>query len=135
MVKAFGIESSFANGNDVLEVYKKTQKAAKKIRLGEGPQFLEFETYRWREHCGPNFDNDIGYRTEEEYQEWRKKDPVAAFESRLSKEGIFSSSEQSLIREEIREEVDQAFAFAKNSKFPKSEEAFEDLFATKGASK
>ena len=36
-----------------------------RIRAGRGPQFVELETYRWREHCGPNYDNDLGYRTEE----------------------------------------------------------------------
>ena len=67
MVEGMGIESDFGDGNKVDEVYKMVSKAKSNILLGKGPQFLEFETYRWREHCGPNFDNDIGYREEQEF--------------------------------------------------------------------
>ena len=76
MVEGMGIEADFGDGNKVHEVFEKVSKAKSNILLGKGPQFLEFETYRWREHCGPNYDNDIGYRTEEEFLEWRKRDPI-----------------------------------------------------------
>ena len=56
------------------DVYEKVSWAVSKIRAGSGPMFIELPTYRWREHCGPGFDNDIGYRSEEEFEEW-KRDP------------------------------------------------------------
>ncbi|SVC72066.1 uncharacterized protein METZ01_LOCUS324920, partial [marine metagenome] len=76
MVRAFGIESSHGDGNNVQQVSDYVELARDKILSGNGPQFLEFDTYRWREHCGPNYDNDIGYREEEEFLEWKKKDPL-----------------------------------------------------------
>jgi TPP-dependent pyruvate/acetoin dehydrogenase alpha subunit len=66
LAKGHGIESRQGDGNDVAEVYELAGEAVEKARRGGGPSFLEFKTYRWREHCGPNFDNDIGYRTEAE---------------------------------------------------------------------
>ena len=54
------------------------------VRSGKGPYFLEFETYRWREHCGPNFDNDLGYRSNDEFLKWKGKCPIKAFETLLS---------------------------------------------------
>ena len=60
MVRAIGIEANYGDGNNVLEVSELTKAARDKIMSGQGPQFLEFDTYRWREHCGPNYDNDIG---------------------------------------------------------------------------
>ena len=62
-------------------VYEQTQKAVNHAREGKGPYFLEFETYRWREHCGPHFDNDLGYRSENEYLKWKKRCPVENYEN------------------------------------------------------
>ena len=52
----------------------------KAIRTDGGPGLIELETYRWREHCGPNYDNDIGYRTEEEFEMWKDNDPLGILE-------------------------------------------------------
>ena len=67
MVKAMGVSVHHGNGNDVEEVFRIVKNAKTSIFQGGGPQFLEFDTYRWREHCGPNYDNDIGYREESEF--------------------------------------------------------------------
>ena len=65
-----GIQTMLVDGNDVCAVFEASSKACQSIRSGNGPIFLEMPTYRWREHCGPNYDNDIGYRTEEEFESW-----------------------------------------------------------------
>ena len=83
----------------------KIHNAVEKIRKGHGPQFLEFFTYRWREHCGPNFDNNIGYRTEQEYQEWLTKDPVAALERKVMDLGWIRNDQLREIDSEIEFEV------------------------------
>ena len=49
------------------------KKAIDYVRNGKGPYFLEFPTYRWREHCGPFFDNHIGYREVKEFEFWKKR--------------------------------------------------------------
>ena len=73
MAKGIGISSDSGDGNKLEEVYEMTRQAKTKILSNEGPQLLEFSTYRWREHCGPNYDNDIGYRDEEEFLNWKEK--------------------------------------------------------------
>jgi pyruvate dehydrogenase E1 component alpha subunit len=89
-----------------------------RAREGRGPSFLEFETYRWREHCGPNFDNDLGYRTEDEYQEWKARDPIKRFKAYLVKDKLVSQKDLDEMVSDISKEIDGAFAFAKESPFP-----------------
>ena len=91
-----------------------------------GPQFVEYSTYRWLEHCGPYFDNDIGYRTEEEFQEWIEKDPIRFCEREIL--GL-SDSDIKKYHNEAGTIVKDAFEFAKNSSFPNQDEAFVDLFS------
>lgn len=110
-----GVPSFQVDGNDLLAVYEAAGDAVERARAGSGPTFLELTTYRWREHCGPNFDNDKGYRTPEEYEAWRAKDPVAAFDRRLREAGITPDPGLPPV---IAAEIDEAVAFAKTSPFP-----------------
>lgn len=120
--------SAHGDGNDVLEVFEKTQTAFEHIRRGDGPYFLEFATYRWREHCGPNFDNDLGYRTEEEYLSWKERDPIALLESQLLAQDVISQTGIEEMKSATQVEVDEAFDFAENSPFPAPEETFKGLY-------
>jgi len=122
MVRAIGLPAEQFDGNDAELVYEATLEALRKIRGGEGPQFLEFATYRWREHCGPNFDNDIGYRTVEEYEEWKKKDPIKYMVARHQ----VSSEDMIILLNKWQSVVDQAFNFAEISAWPSSQ-SFEKL--------
>lgn len=128
MVKGIGLPSDSGDGNDVVEVYEKVSKAVESIRQGNGPFLLEFSTYRWREHCGPNFDNHIGYRTEEEYLQWKLKDPIPLLESRLKSQGVLEDSEIAAMNNIIDQEVKEAFEFAECSPFPAPESAYVHLF-------
>lgn len=128
-VNSLGVKGDKGNGNDVLEVYGLTKKAVADTRKGNGPYYLEFETYRWREHCGPNFDNNIGYRTEAEYLEWRKRCPVKCFDEMLKKEGILSDVEAEEMVKLITAEIDEAFNFAISSPFPSEKELYQYLYA------
>ena len=130
MVQAIGCSSERGNGNDALEVYQKVSSAITSIRRGEGPHFFEFATYRWREHCGPNFDNDIGYRTQEEYLSWRERDPIPSLESALLSGKFVSEKDVESMEVSIQREINEAFAYAETSPFPKPEEAFTDLYKT-----
>ena len=112
MVRAMGISAQHGNGNDVEEVARKVKHAKTMILKSGGPQFLEFDTYRWREHCGPNFDNNIGYREESEFLKWKKKDPLNNFYSENSQKYIDRKIDT------ISQEIDDAHQFADDSKFP-----------------
>jgi TPP-dependent pyruvate/acetoin dehydrogenase alpha subunit len=129
IVKAMGIKGEKGDGNNVIEVDNLAKKAVAHIRKGKGPYYLEFKTYRWREHCGPNFDNDLGYRTEKEFQKWKRKCPIDVLEKILLKENILSFAKIDNFKQNIRQEIDTAVSFAKSSPFPESEEMLRDLYA------
>jgi pyruvate dehydrogenase E1 component alpha subunit len=111
IARAHGIKAKTGRGNDVEEVYSLAQEAIAFIRQGNGPVFLEFDTYRHREHCGPHYDNDIGYRTEEEFRDWEKRCPVKLQVSRLN-------ADLQPLRSSIAEEIERAFDFAEKRPFP-----------------
>ena len=129
MVEAMGIQSDQADGNHVFDVYKKSLDIISTIRKGGGPRFLEFDTYRWREHCGPNYDNHIGYRTEDEFLEWKKKDPILLAEMQLLKENILTKQRINSIAQVIKDKVNKAFQFAEDSPFPKKQDVFKYIYA------
>lgn len=127
MARGIGIEAETGDGNDVVEVYAKTTAALDAIRAGRGPRFLEFSTYRWLEHCGPNYDNDIGYRTETEFLTWKAREPIARFETQLIADGVVTSADVARMDADIADEVGAAFTFAAASPMPPADDAFADL--------
>jgi len=129
MVAGIGLETGAGDGNDVLGVYERVQQAVSSIRAGNGPIFLEFATYRWREHCGPNFDNDIGYRTEQEYLEWKAQDPISRFEADLLTQKIVIQKDIEALRDNLQKEVDDAFDFAESSPFPSQDDFYNHVYA------
>lgn len=129
LAQAIGVTAEHGDGNDANMVYEMMDAAVKAIRAGGGPRFLEFDTYRWREHCGPNFDNDIGYRTEQEYMEHRAKEPVQALCDRLMQAGLLTSGEVAMEEASINAEIDEAFKFALLSPFPDSGDVATHIYA------
>lgn len=130
LVSSLGIKGDKGDGNNVVEVYEMAKKAVANIRKNKGPYYLEFDTYRWREHCGPSFDNDLGYRTEKDFLKWQKRCPVSVFEKKLIKDGILGLSQIDKIKQDIQAEIDDAVNFAKSSPFPESSEMFSDVYAS-----
>jgi pyruvate dehydrogenase E1 component alpha subunit len=129
VAEAHGVAAYAGDGNDVEAVLSIAQAAVAKARQGEGPQFIELKTYRWREHCGPSFDDDLNYRSKPEIEEGLKDCPIAKFLTRLKQRSVASSSEVSSFEAEIREEVKEAFQFALASAKPSSKAAEERLYA------
>lgn len=117
IARAHGITAKTGNGNDVEEVRRLAEEAVTSIREGNGPVFLEFDTYRHREHCGPNFDNDIGYRTEEEFLFWERKCPLKLQAQKISSD-FSSTNDLESLSLPILSEIEEAFAFAEESPFP-----------------
>ncbi len=128
IAEGLGVESHPGDGNDVVEVCRLTKRAVQKARQGGGPSLLEFKTYRWREHCGPNFDNNFGYRTEAEFLEWKTRCPIARLKHRLSGERLLSDEELTRITESMETEIEVAVAFAEQSPVPE-EELLQGIFA------
>ncbi|RED38120.1 pyruvate dehydrogenase E1 component alpha subunit [Rhodopseudomonas thermotolerans] len=130
LVAGFGLETHHGDGNDARAVVAALSEGVAAIRAGEGPRFYEFETYRWREHCGPNYDNDIGYRSAAEYEAWKLRDPVPALQRALITEAIVTEADVADMQAEIDAEIEEAFAFAESSPFPPPEDAFTDVYAS-----
>ena len=128
IARAHGLAAACAAGNDVEAVYALTVDAVARAHAGGGPTFLEFDTYRWREHCGPHYDNDIGYRTEAEFEAWRARCPVEGYRARLMEAGIVGPEDIAAAQATIDREVADAFAFAKSSPFPAPESAERDVY-------
>lgn len=124
-----GIPSHQGDGNDPLATYELMRAAVAHARSGRGPVFLELKTYRWREHCGPGFDNHIGYRTEAEYLAWRERDPVATFEQRLQQSGEFDELRHAQFKDAVEAEIAAAFAAAESAPFPAGSSLFNHVYA------
>ena len=129
VAEAHGVAASRGDGNDVEAVLSIAKVAVDNARSGKGPQFIEFKTYRWREHCGPSFDDDLNYRSQPEIEDGLKDCPIAKFEARLTQRKAFTSSEREIFETEIREEIEGAFKFALSSPKPSSQEAEGRLYA------
>ena len=129
LAAAHGLGARAGDGNDVEAVRALAQATIAAARAGEGPQFLELRTFRWREHCGPNYDNDIGYRAPEEFTAWEARCPVTTFAAGLRDDGLLDASSKQRIRKEIESEVASAFDFAKNAPLPPTETAVNFVYA------
>jgi len=110
-VKSFGMEAKQVFGNDVILLHKEIKKAYKNSK--KGPFFLESMTYRQNSHVGPENDSPI-YRSELEIEQWKKLCPIKNFKKILDKK-INLPAEK--IKNKISSEIDQAFNFARKSKF------------------
>ncbi len=128
LAEGHNIPSYQGDGNNIVEVYEMAREAVKHAREGKGPTFLEFKTYRWREHVGPYYDNDLGYRTEKEFLEWRKRCPLETYREKILKEGLITQEEYDRIAQKISAEMDEAVAFAKASPFPVQANLMEDVY-------
>ena len=126
--EAYGIPGERLDGNDVLAVYLAADRAVQRCRRGEGPTLLECRTYRWREHVGPNFDWDMGYRTREEVEAWMARCPVENWEKRLLKAKIAAETDLQLIASKIDKEVESALALAKADPLPDDADLFENVY-------
>ncbi|MDC3401339.1 thiamine pyrophosphate-dependent dehydrogenase E1 component subunit alpha [Candidatus Pelagibacter ubique] len=126
MVKAMGIKSFYNESDDPYAIYEYIKKKINFKDLNSGPYFFEFKNYRWREHCGPNFDNDIGYRQKNEFKKWIKKDSLLKIRKKLN---FLSSKKVNMIEKKIKIEVIKAFEYAEKSKFPAASEAFKGVYA------
>ena len=116
--RAYGVVSERVDGNDVTAVHRHAVKCIARIRSRGGPCLLECMTYRWREHVGPLFDYDRGYRSREEVEQWMARCPVRRHQEFCLRHSLCTEHELCAWRDEFRQEVDTAIAVARRSPFP-----------------
>ena len=127
--KAFGIHYEVVDGQDVQLVYETTQKLVERARRGEGPAFLECQTYRYYGHHVGDI-NRAYYRSKEEEQEWRTdRDPLKILAERLIGQKLTEQSVLDSILNDIQTEVESAVQFALEAPYPDKDEVDQDVYA------
>jgi pyruvate dehydrogenase E1 component alpha subunit len=109
---SYGMPGMMADGNDVVAVYDATMDAVRRAREGRGPTLLEFNTYRWLEHCGPNDDVTVGLRRAEDVAAWRQRCPIERARR------FVSDADDRRIRTEVATEIEEALAAARRAPWP-----------------
>lgn len=125
--RAAGYDLPFVrvDGNNLEAVHFAAKDAIEYVRSGKGPMVFQGDTYRIEGHY---YGDAMVYRSTEEVDEWRKKDPILFVEKIMEERGIMSAAEYQTIRVEIQQEVNEAVAFAEASPQPAPESIFEDIY-------
>lgn len=127
-VRSYGIPSVHVDGNDAVAVYQEAVKAVERGREGGGPSFLECATYRWREHVGPLWDFDRGYRSKAEVVEWMERCPIKRLTGFCLEHSVCTGDELQSWQREFQEEISDAVTVAKRSPFPSSDNLLEGTY-------
>ncbi len=122
---SYNISGFSIDGNDVEKVYETARKARDLVISKKGPVLIECKTYRFEGHW---IADPKTYRNDSEVKEWRKKDPIINFESKLLNNNTLSKKEIDKIKKKIRKLIEEAKEFAKNSPEPNVSEALEDIY-------
>jgi pyruvate dehydrogenase E1 component alpha subunit len=126
----YGVPGFKIDGNNAEEVCEAAGEAVERARRGGGPTILECETWRWRGHS--EGDPERYYRTAEENDEWKKRDPIAALRGRMEDGGFLGVDDFAAIDREILAEIDSAVAFGESSPYPAAEDLASDVYAALG---
>jgi 2-oxoisovalerate dehydrogenase E1 component len=113
---ALGLPGLAVDGEDVLAVYNTAREAVDRARAGGGPTLIECKTYRFRAHSEGM--REAGYRSLEEVDAWKKRDPIQGWKERLLAEKRVEPAELEAVENEITALVNEAVAFAKASPMP-----------------
>ncbi len=125
----YAMPAVIVDGNDVEKVYETVGKAIEAARKGEGPTLVECETYRFRGHF--EGDPNLGgrYRTKKEMAQWMAKCPIKRFKNKIIKQKLATKKVIEQMEKEVRQQVEDAMAYANASPFPAGEDTLEDVFA------
>jgi len=125
----YGLPGVAVDGNDVAAVYAAAGEAVRRARAGEGPTLLECRTYRTRAHSEGM--RDAGYRTKEEVEEWKARDPIAAYGARLIADGSATADELQEIERGVVAVIAEALTFATDSPWPDPATATAHVYSEK----
>lgn len=127
--RAFGIHAEIVDGQDVQLVYETTKRLVERARRGEGPAFLECQTYRYYGHHVGDI-NRAYYRSKEEEQEWRMtRDPLKILADKLIGQSLTDQVVLDRIHSDVKSEVENGAQFALNAPFPDKSEVDQNVYA------
>lgn len=125
---SYNMPSKAVDGMSPEAVHEAVSEAAEHIRAGKGPYFLEIRTYRYKGH---SVSDPAKYRTKQEVQEYKDRDPVKITELNILQNNIASEDEIKAIKAKIKQEIDDAIAFAESSEYPDPSELYTDNYIQK----
>jgi len=128
--QGYGIPGVTVDGMDVLAVHAAVAQAVERARRGEGPTFLECETYRF---IGHSRSDTRGYRSREEEEQWKARDPIPRLAGQLTAAGEATEGDLQRVAEEVEAELDRAVEFAEQSPSPAPEDCLKHVFAGGGS--
>ena len=128
--QAYNMPGVLVDGQDIMAMYEVTREAVQRGRSGLGPTLIEARTYRYQEHSEAlNRILREEYRSEEELQEWKQRDPIDLFKALLIEQNIYSEEEINELQDNVAETVNDALEFARESPYPNEEDLLEDMYA------
>jgi len=123
---SYGMPGVTVDGNDVMAVYRAVREGVQRARSGAGPSFIVCDTYRWRGHS--RSDRNL-YRTKEEIEAWKEKDPIPRFRHYLIEAGIVTEEDADRFEKEAQAIIDDAVSFAEASPEPSVDTIEEGVYA------
>ncbi len=126
LADAYGMPGDSVDGMSCEEVHKAIDRAVRRAREGGGPTFLEVRTYRFRGH---SMSDPAKYRSKEEVEEYKEKDPINQVLKVIMDNGYATAEQIEQINEKVKMEVDEAVQFAEESPWPDDSELYKDIYA------
>ena len=127
---AYSMPGVLVDGQDVMAMHEATVVAVQRARAGEGPSLIEAKTYRYEDHSeGLNRILREPYRTDEEVEQWKKRDPISLHSTWLKEQGVATEEEIDSVWSEVTQAIDDALEFARNSPYPEADDLFTDMYA------
>jgi len=123
--EAYGMPSFAVDAMNVEDVHEAVSEAAERARSGNGPTLLEFRTYRYKGH---SMSDPQKYRTKEEVEEYKLKDPIELVRKTIIDNNILSDEEIDAITQKVKAQVTEAVKFAEESPWPDGQDAFKDVY-------
>lgn len=123
----YGMPGVIVDGMDVIAVYEAAGEAIDRARRGDGPTLLECKTYRYYDHVGVR-GMGIAYRSDDEVEEWKRRDAIQLLENRMVEQGVLSSEGAAAVHERVREEALEAIEWAEASPYPAVEDLLSDVY-------
>ena len=129
IAEGHGIVSLKGEGNDVSSVYGVIKESISIIKKQKGPVYVECDTYRWLEHCGPNDDDHLGYRKDKEVKKWKINCHIEKTKDYLLNNKLADEKEIQTVSLELDDEIEEAFEFAKTSPFLDKKHLYTSIYS------
>ena len=126
--EAYDMPAEPVDAMNVEDVHEAVTRAAERARAGEGPTFLEFRTYRYKGH---SMSDPMKYRTKEELESYKQRDPIEQVKATILNNGIATEEDLAAIDAKIKGQVEESVRFAEESPYPSAEEAYKDVYVQK----